>query len=996
MAYIITQIDRTSGNYQDVFLYTLNASFNGIEGAITDARITFTIPDICTLYLGDLEYPVQEVRTETVEGGTQYTIDFGALSDTGVAVRIGFGITFALSAQNGAVYTFSPTLWLNGAVAERSVADAIVLALTPRFTLRKEVVLPTADPAAGGFVYYLVTLENEGDLGARVENIDIEALAAEGLTLDETFVVVGADASSDPFIDTSMDGVQGRIEGNVLSFTLASYRGARYTFLYRAQLARTLAVGQTIETTLAWEIDEIQQENAVHTLALGAPAEAVALSLYAPEYTLPSGKFACEWRLSNTGNQRLSAADCRLTLSQMVQYTTFRTGTFQMKALGELLDATYQINYTTATGQSGSFGSYNMGQNSNITLADFIPAGDNLLTLTWVFGDWRIGASQKATPRLLGVVAADAALGTAFESNVQCSWQIALGDAAGQPAQRTATQETQVEDISVLQPGFSCSVGENPVRPGDALRYTLTASAYRSRLNQPVFALLLPAALRYVGGESFRLNDVFGEATPTMPPVQQTPNVNAAGDTLLQFAFTGEYAYDFSPLSTLTLAFDAAVKVGATGSFGAFALLGTAAGAGQAASGVDLYSGAEIDALTATATSYAQSATITNRILFFVATSTQKRVRGLLDDAFAPVGGIGQTLSGGAVGYEITVRNIGNAALQTVEVVDILPHIGDTGVIDVKTARKSEFFVSLTGEVAAKIMQEDTGEILQDVPLAIWYSVSTDPLRFGGNFDTIGTVDDWLATAPENMLTVQSVKVAAAQPLLAGQSLVLSLSGLAPVGVPPQATAWNSFASQVSYDDIAGVRQTMLATEASKAGMQVGALPADKGEISGCAWFDANANGYFDRVSTDPKNPLEQALDDVGVVLYNASGTPLQVTFTSKTLDGRLGCYAFGNLDFGRYYLRFFIDDNTYQFTRQRLAQGGSIANATTGVSVAIDISESTRTQTANVGLLPKDKHKLSDILAVNRSARSVMRSVIYNQMLIGMKQSDLLDLMNE
>ncbi|MFI3170513.1 MAG: SdrD B-like domain-containing protein [Faecalibacterium sp.] len=986
MAYIITQVDRTTGNYQDAFLYTLNASFNGIEGTISSAQIQFFVPDFCTIYLGDLEYPVQEVRTQALEGGTQYIIDFGALKDTGVAVRIGFGIVFGFAAENGTSYILAPTFWMNGTVVEETQAEAITLSVVPRFTIRKEVVLPTADPAAGGMVYYLVTLQNEGDLGARIEAIAIEALAADGLTIDPTFAVIGKDVSTTGFADTSMDGVQGEIEDNILYFNLSQYRGETYTFLYRAQLAETLSIGQTLETALEWRVDAQPQVGEVHTLTLAEPTEDISLSMYGPDYALPEGKLAYEWRIANTGNQVLSGANCTVTLSQDVQYTEFRTGTFQMRALDALVTEGYQITYTTAEGESGLLGSYNAGTNQTVDLTQIIAQEDNLRSLTWEFPQLRIGVSQKTAPRIKGVVQGGASMGDVLQSETQCSWEIGVSQAQGQTAQRSVSKETEIQDISILQPGFSSSVGETPVRPGDVFRYTVTASAYRSHLNQPILAVLLPAALVYAGGESFSMSNVFGESAPALPPVQQIDNFNAAGDTLLKYAFTGEYAYDFSQMARLTIGFDVQVKIGAKGSFETVALLNVLSGAGEVVSGGTAYTDADDIAQGAVINgNYAKSKVIANQILFFVAASTQKRVRGLLDDDFAAVGGVGQTLSGGAISYEITVRNIGNADLQTVEIIDILPYLGDTGVVDSKTARKSEFFVSLTGEAAAKVVEEGSGTALLEVPLRISYSASTDPVRFGGSFDTIGTVDDWNETAPENMLAVQAVKVGAVQALLPGQSLVIALSALAPVGVLPEATAWNSFASQVTYDDVTGVRQAMLATEARKAGVQVLALPADKGEISGCAWFDENRNGLFEEQA--------QELEDVGIVLYDATGTPLQVAFTSKTLDGRLGCYAFGNLAFGRYYLRFFIDDNIYQFTRQRLVEGGSIAHAGTGVSVAIDVSENSRFKIANVGLIPKDKYKLEDILMVNRSARSVMRNVIYNQMLIGMKEEQLMDL---
>ncbi len=885
MATIITQLERTTGNYQDTFLYTLNASFNGIEGAVTDARIEFFLPNFCEISLGDLEYPVRDLRTEPRTGGTQYIIDFGTLEDTGVSVRIGFGIVFARIAENGASYTLSPEFWLNGTLEEQTPAAAITLVLAPRFEVRKEVVLPTADPAAGGFVYYLVTLQNFGDLGARIENVAIEAFATVGLTIDESFAIIGKDASTANFTDTTMDGVQGRVADGIVSFDIASYRGEIYTFLYRAILAETLTIGQTLETEIRWQsADDTQGQASVpHTLTLGAPSESLSLSLYGADYALGGDSFAYEWRMNNTGNQVLTATRCLLTLTQGITYTTLRTGSFQRRALGEVVDAAYQINYTTAAGTSGVLGSYNMGVSQNVDLGTVVAAGDNILTLEWVFTAYGIGVRQRTVPRLLGMVVENIADGTVLESTATASWQVGIAGAQqGERTQQNATQQTEIANTCVLQPSFSASVGNAPQRPGDAFRYTISAYAYRSALRGPVFAVLLPAVLSYQGEASLTLSGIFGDAVPALPPVSVTQNYNAAGDTLVQFAFVGEYACTIRQLSRLNLSFFVAVKIGARGSFAASGLLNAAVGSGEVASNSTPYAESEAAASAlglAFAAPYAQTAVLEQQILFFVATSAQKQVRGLIDTTFAGIGGTGQTVSGGAAWYALTVRNIGNADLQTVELVDILPYVGDTAVLSPGTARKSEFTLSLLSEIAAAVIDGATGQEVAEVPFTISYTTSTDPLRFGGSFNTIGTVDAWQTdfTSPEDaqLQSVAALKVRCSTPLLPGQSLLVLIATTTPATAPTGATAWNSFAARVTYDDADGVRQTMLATEASKAGLLI--------------------------------QPIEV----------------LQAT-------------------------------------------------------------------------LPKaQKRLLSDVLRANRSARSVMRNVIYNQMLIGMKHEEVLDLID-
>ena len=114
MATLITQVDRTIGTYQDVFIYTINASFNGIVNEIHSAKIKVFFPNSLNIYLGDVKNPVQDVQEESVVGGTNLIFNFGAIEELGVAIRLGVGVTFKNTVASGSTYLAIPELWVNG------------------------------------------------------------------------------------------------------------------------------------------------------------------------------------------------------------------------------------------------------------------------------------------------------------------------------------------------------------------------------------------------------------------------------------------------------------------------------------------------------------------------------------------------------------------------------------------------------------------------------------------------------------------------------------------------------------------------------------------------------------------------------------------------------------------------------------------------------------------------------------------------------------------
>ncbi len=977
MATLVTQVDRQIGNYEQVFVYTINASFNGVVGDIETAEIRVFLPDYFNMFLGDIQKPVKEVREEIVVGGKVVVFDFGQLTDLGVAVRLGFGVTFQPTAQNGQIYTCSPTLWINGEEQIISQSDPITLQVEHQFELTRQIVLPIAPPAAGSAVFYKVTLENFGDLGASIQNTQIFCNGSDLVTLDADYPVSGKDVS-EKFSDTSADGLRATIENNVLTFSLPAYRGQRYEFIYRAVIDEALEVGTELVTTASLGIDTEPMVEEVHEVTLADRLYDANISMYAPDYSLPAEYLCYRMNIQNTGNQILQQVVFENNLPPEVDYYQFSTGAFHIAAIDVNLSATYFIDYVTKNNVTGQVGPFNTDASTVVDLSTVLPQGDGLATLFWRLQTLGIGVQTRVAPELRGIVKPDIAIDTSLVNHIHLTF---VKD--GQTVEQVENATTLLANYCTLQPSLSSSVNKNPVRPGEVIRFTLQVNCRNSRLKNPILACLLPKELDYVGNESYNYTDIFENTTPPTPVVRLLPDFDDEGNTLLKFEFKDENAFSFRQLATIRIRFDVRVAVGAIGSVRTFLLLNTFGSTGVIPPTTDIYTDVDNIAEDITVSrNYAKSNTIENRILYFVSTSSNKKVKGLLDDAYMEEPTVGKTVDGGSLIYLISVKNIGNATLDQIEVVDILPFVGDTGVIETKTPRNSAFPIYALSEVVATLLPEE-----EVVAFDIQYSTSTDPVRFGPNFNVIGTDDNWTEQQPNDLSQLRAFKVTTKDTTVKpGQSLKVSITASVPVGVDLGNVAWNSFATDVLYTDLSGTKQHLLAMEPEKVGVSIENPVSGMVRIAGDAWIDGDLDGFY----TDG----EVFANDVTVLLYDETGQLIRFTATRTDSSGIDGQYLFENLSAGKYYVKFLIDDQKLKFTTQQAdAPNGSKADRKTGITPLIDLTEQTEATSVSVGIVAKGKHTLQEIFQINQQARGLVRDVIKNQMLLTMKQEDVIDL---
>ncbi len=155
--------------------------------------------------------------------------------------------------------------------------------------------------------------------------------------------------------------------------------------------------------------------------------------------------------------------------------------------------------------------------------------------------------------------------------------------------------------------------------------------------------------------------------------------------------------------------------------------------------------------------------------------------------------------------------------------VDILPHVGDTGVLLNTTDRLSEFSINLANfDVIGEITSGTTGEITQTKEFTVEYSSSYDPVRFGVFNDTTMGVDEW--DNPTELESIKSIKIVTNENfyLYSGDTFSIVFKVKIPTDVNKGEVAYNSFAGRYStYDEATQETSVGLGCEGPKVGVTV-------------------------------------------------------------------------------------------------------------------------------------------------------------------------------
>ncbi|MBU5359615.1 InlB B-repeat-containing protein [Enterococcus raffinosus] len=278
--------------------------------------------------------------------------------------------------------------------------------------------------------------------------------------------------------------------------------------------------------------------------------------------------------------------------------------------------------------------------------------------------------------------------------------------------------------------------------------------------------------------------------------------------------------------------------------------------------------------------------------------TTSVAVKGSEDAAWLDSSKTGKVVPGKKVSYRVSIKNEGTENYSNVQLVNILPYVGDT-LVSSSTARNSQFQINPDSSgVSVKYNGGEASGVTLD------YSLSNDPVRFTSpSGDTIG-VDPWVSSVSD-FSRVRAIRVSAPSVTLKpGDEITLEYSGVVvldaqrPQNPEENFVANNSVAYRFETDE-----------EAIRAGepaiSKVQTIQAEEnGLISGNVYIDLNKDG--NKSSNDP------GLNQVQFELYkkNDSGQFVSTGLTSESTSNSLGdsgIFGFNDLEYGTYKVKVIL-----------------------------------------------------------------------------------------
>ncbi len=926
-------VNKTLVNGSEVFIYTFNISFSELTQPALSGKLVDFFPDKITYQLPNVGGQLKSIDEIPVAGGKQVVFNFGN-------VNAGTSISYTLSSQFSAgrvdtdSFTNTADLYADELVIDTATAPTVNLVLDENFSLSKTPYI-YAPVVAGEDILFKLKLNNTNDPGAKITNISIQDILPPQLIANQSFTPIGNDNSTGGYNDTTYDGLTGSWTGNTLNFTLPSFSGSSYVIEFKATVAPNVIPGELITNIATWTVDSIARPEAKTRLTVFEDKASLILFKYAPKYGTIGEPIQYSMFAGNTGTVDLTNYVLTDTLPAEVDITSISFyPAINLSSYDLLIETSddsgfYKIVATGITGDSGLY-----------DLTPLIPVGERVLSVRTIIDNYKVGVST-STFNLAGTIN-----NTATQDQMITNIATVSADSSFGTINGSNTGITELNGKSVLKIRKFLNPTLPAYYPLNEFMILQSASADNGQIVDPIFSDLLPLGLDYAPGNHYF--SFYDNMTRTryysydagFPIPSPTPeiikNYQGTGRTLVRFDFTG---FTLLFKNKLNANFTAIVTLNPPNTFENFSYLGNR-GDNAEVEGTEYLDVNDLDGDGITAENIAQSRAVNGVILTTSEFSIEKWVKGDLSDIFTKASTV---TPGGDVKYELNITNNQDIQLKNIEIVDILPYVGDTGVILNTTPRGSEFDVYATSVASAEIINI-LGEPVTPAPIiTIEYSTSNDPIRFDQTGSgTIGT-GTWSITPPTDITSLSSIRIITdpSTILKPYERLNVVINAKSPVDTPVNKLAYNSFAVQADKI-INGTVEPMLPVEPNKVSIET--KPNDLASIGDFVWDDANNNGIHDTG--------ELGVNGVVAELYDANKNLITTTITAFNGANKAGYYSFNNLLAGDYFVKF-IPPIDYELTIQKSGEvNGSKPDSTTGFTNIITIARNENITDIDAGIL--------------------------------------------
>lgn len=333
------------------------------------------------------------------------------------------------------------------------------------------------------------------------------------------------------------------------------------------------------------------------------------------------------------------------------------------------------------------------------------------------------------------------------------------------------------------------------------------------------------------------------------------------------------------------------------------------------------------------------------------------------------------TYEGGTADYKLAIRNTGNVRMLKIDVLDILPHVGDEPPLSPGTARNSEWRPNLAEVLSPGVKtftsSVETGGKTVEYNLETYFSKSVNQATVVNFTNATGGRLGWIPQAAytkDDLTDIKSLYFELSnftgsdnQPGLApGDYVVLDWKMDAPVGASSNEVAWNSFAIRPTTID----NELMLPAAPNKVGFIIDPANLNEtlGEIGDFVWFDSNRDGIQNEEFSDDGSQ-GAGINGVTVNLYKSDNlvTPIGTSKTGYDTEGKPGYYLFQGLPLDQQYVVEFVLPQRYKPT---------ISNA---ISVDPNHSEGRDSNFVNAGISLPNEYKAyrSDLISITAAKKS-------------------------